>query len=115
MGSGLVSKTCKFLCLSFKLSREANSAISGVIWPKFKLIQDIIVVLVVKNDENPIKNEGTRVLTTLKINFSNCQGQLTAQSVMGSGPNFNSSEILWLSLLPASMKKTGYKIAEKMC
>ena len=30
-----------------------------------------------KNDENPIKNEGARVVTTLFINFSDSQGQLT--------------------------------------
>ena len=30
-----------------------------------------------KNDENPIKNEGARVVTTLFINFSDAQGQLT--------------------------------------
>ena len=32
--------------------------------PKFELIQDFIVVLVTcKNEEDPIKNEGARVLT----------------------------------------------------
>ena len=37
--------------------------------------------------------------------FSNAQGQLTLQSLVKSGPNSNSSEILWLSSLPARMKK----------
>ena len=37
---------------------------SGGILPKFKLIQDFIVVLITcKNEEDPIKNEGARVLT----------------------------------------------------
>ena len=35
------------------------------IWLKFKFIQDLIgVVITCKNEENPSKNEGTRVVTT---------------------------------------------------
>ena len=30
-----------------------------------------------KNEEDPIKNEGARVVTTLFIDFSDAQGQLT--------------------------------------
>ena len=37
-----------------------------------------------KNVEDPIKNEGARVVTTLFINFSDTQGQLTPKSVMES-------------------------------
>ena len=45
-------------------SREANSEVSGGILPQFKLIQAFIVVLVTcKNEEDPIKNKGARVLT----------------------------------------------------
>ena len=36
-----------------------------------------------KNEEDPIKNEGARVVTTLFINFSDTQGQLTRKSVIG--------------------------------
>ena len=46
-----------------------------------------------KNEEDPIKNEGARVVTTLFINFSDAQGELTP-SVMESCPNSNSSELL---------------------
>ena len=35
-------------------------------------------------NEDPIKNEGARVVTTLFINFSDAQGQLTPKSVMES-------------------------------
>ena len=50
--------------LFFRCSRAANSKVSGGILPKFKLIQAFIVVLVTcKNEEDPIKNEGARVLT----------------------------------------------------
>ena len=49
-----------------------------LIWQNAKPIQDFIVVLVIcKNDEDPIKNKGTRVVTRLSIDFSDAQGQLT--------------------------------------
>ena len=35
-----------------------------------------------KNEEEPIKNEDARVATTLFINFSDAQWQLTPKSVM---------------------------------
>ena len=58
-----------------------------------------------KNEEDPIKNEGARVVTTLFIDFSDTQGQLTPKSEMESCRNSNSSELLWLVLLSARMKK----------
>ena len=58
-----------------------------------------------KNEEDPIKNEGARVITTLFINFSDAQGQLTLKSVMESCRHSNSSKLLWLVLLSARMKK----------
>ena len=58
-----------------------------------------------KNEEDPIKNEGARVVTTLFINFSDAQGQLTPKSVMESCRNSNSSKHLWLVLLSARIKK----------
>ena len=45
------------------------------------------------------------MITTLFINFSGAQGELTLKSVMESCPNSNSSELLWLLLLSANMKK----------
>ena len=48
----------------FRCSRTTNSEDSGRILSKFELIQAFIVVLVTcKNEEDPIKNEGARVLT----------------------------------------------------
>ena len=58
-----------------------------------------------KNEEDPIKNEGARGVTTLFINFSEAQGQLTQKSVMESCRNSNPSKLLWLVLLSARMKK----------
>ena len=61
-----------------KSSRAANSAVLGRIWPNFELVLDIKVVLVIcKYEEDPIKNEGARVLTRLYVVFSDAQGQLT--------------------------------------
>ena len=42
--------------------------------------------------------------------FQDAQWQLTPQSLVESGPNSNLSEILWLSSLPASMKKIRLKM-----
>ena len=42
--------------------------------------------------------------------FPDAQGQLTLQSLVRSGRISNSSEILWMSLLPASMKKIRSKM-----
>ena len=80
--------------------------------PKFELIQAFMHVLVTcKNEEDPIKNEGSRVFTrflplykSLGI-FPDAQGQRTQQSTVRSGQIFNSVETLWLSSLPAKMKK----------
>ena len=80
----------------------------------------MIVLLTCKNEEDPIKNEGARVLTTFSHYksmgiFSEAQGQLTPQSLVGSGKNSNPSEILWLSLLHASMKKIQSKMKALEC
>ena len=49
----------------FQTSRAANSTVLGPIWPNFKLIRGILYVLVTcKYEEDLIKNEGARVLTT---------------------------------------------------
>ena len=67
---------------------------------KFELIQAFMYVLVTcKNEEDRIKNEGARVFTRfLSFKpmgiFRFVQGQLTPQSLVESGRNSNSSEIL---------------------
>ena len=42
----------------------------------------MVVLVTCKNEEDPIKNEGARVATTLYIDFSDAQVQLTPKSVM---------------------------------
>ena len=54
-----------------------------------------------KKEKDPIKNEGARVFTTLYINFSDAQGQITPESVVVSGRNLNSSKLSCMSSLPA--------------
>ena len=69
-------------------ARAANSAVLGPIWPNFELVRDLMDVLVTcKNEEDPIKNEGARVVTTLYINISDVQGQITLVLVVVSGRN----------------------------
>ena len=63
-----------------------------------------------KNEEDPIKNEGARVVTTLFINFSDAQGELTPKSGMESCPNSNSSELILLVLLSERMKEIHLKM-----
>ena len=47
-----------------------------------------------KNEKDPIKNEGARVVTTLFIDFSDAQGQISPLSVMESCQNSNPSKLL---------------------
>ena len=70
----------------------------------------MVYLVTCKNEEDPIKNKGARVVTTLFIDFSDAQGQLTPKSVMKSCQNSNSSKLLWLVLLPARMKKIHSKM-----
>ena len=45
------------------MTMAANSAVPGRIRPNFELVRDIMVVLLTcKNEEDPINNEGARVL-----------------------------------------------------
>ena len=86
-------------------SRAANSAVLGPIWPNFELVRDVIDVLVTcKYKEDPIKNEGARVDTTLYSNFSDTQGQITLVLVSVSGRNLNLSKLSCMSSLPARIR-----------
>ena len=70
----------------------------------------MIVLVICKNEEDPMKNKGARVATTISHYKSmgilpEAQGQLTPQSEVEPGRNSNSSDMLWLSLLSARMKE----------
>ena len=49
------------------------------------------ILVTSKYTEDPIKIESARVATTLNIDFSNTQGQITPRSKVRSGQNSNSS------------------------
>ena len=46
------------------------------------------VLVTCKYEEDPIKNRGARVFTTLYVNFSDAQGQITLESVVVLLPKF---------------------------
>ena len=52
----------------------------------------MVVLVICKNEEHPIKNEGARVFTTLKIKFTDAQGLVTLESVVVYGQHLNSSK-----------------------
>ena len=73
------------------------------------------VLVTCKYEEDPIKNEGARVDTTLYINFSDAQGQITLVLVSVSGRNLNSSKLSCMSSLPARMRMIESKMKELKC
>ena len=73
------------------------------------------VLVTCKYEEDPIKNRGARVFTTLYVNFSDAQGQITLESVVVSGQNLNSSKLSCMSSLPARMRMIESKMKELEC
>ena len=60
----------------------------------------MVVLVICKNKEDPIKNKGASMVTTLSIDFSDAHGQLTPKSVMESCQNLNSPKLYsWSSFL----------------
>ena len=75
----------------------------------------MVVLLTCKNKEDPIKNEGGRVFTTLYIVFSDAQWQMTLKSVVLSSQNWNSSKLSYMYSLPIRMKMIHTKMKELEC
>ena len=73
------------------------------------------VLVTCKYEEDPIKNEGARVNTTLYSNFSDAQGQITLVLVSVCGRNLNSSKLSCMSSLPARMRMIDLKMKELEC
>ena len=73
------------------------------------------VLVTCKYEEDPIKNEAARVLTTLYSNFSDAQGHITQVLVVVSGRNSNSSKLSCMSSLPARMRMIDSKMKELEC
>ena len=55
------------------------------------------------------------MLTTLNINFSDAQGQITLELMVVSGRNLNSSQLSCISSLPARMRMIDSKMKELEC
>ena len=85
--------------------------------PEIELVRAFMPVLVTSNfDDGSIKNEWASMETPFSLyygKFFRPQGQLSPKSVVRSGRNSNSSEILCMSSLPASIKRIGSKTTEK--
>ena len=73
------------------------------------------VLVTCKYEEDPLKNRGARVFTTLYVNFSDAQGQITLESVAVSGRNLKSSKLSCMSSLPARMRLIKSKMKELEC
>ena len=73
----------------------------------------MVVLVTCKNDEDPTKNRGARVFTTLYVNFSDAQGQIILELV--SGRNLNSSKLSCMTLLPTRMRMIDSKMKELEC
>ena len=65
-----------------------------------------------KYEEDPIKNEGARVVTTLYSNFSDAQGQITLVSVSVYGRNLNPSKLSCMSSFSARTRTIDSKMKE---
>ena len=75
----------------------------------------MVVLVTCKNEEDPMKKkalEWPKHFSHYKSTgiVPDAKGQLTPQSEVEPGRNSNSSEMLWLSLLPARMKKIQSKM-----
>ena len=75
----------------------------------------MVVLVTCKNEEDPIKNRGARVFTTLYINFSDVQGQITLVLLVVSGRNLISAKLLCMSSLPARMRLIKSKVKQLEC
>ena len=96
----------------FRYSRAANSVVPDRICPNFELIQALMYVIVTcKYEKDLNKNSqksGDIVFPIISpCFFSGVQGHLTPHSVVQSGRNSNSSELLYMPSLHASMKRNG--------
>ena len=75
----------------------------------------MVVFLTCKNEEDPIKNRGAIVFTTLYIKYLDVQGQIALVFVVVSSRNSNLSKLLCMSSLPARMRLIKSKMTELRC
>ena len=100
----------------FRRARADNSGVGVGIWPKFELIQALCMSSLPARmrmiDSKMKELEWSQDFSHYKSMgiFQDAQRQLTPQSLVRSGRISNSSEILWMFSLPASMKKIRSKM-----
>ena len=73
------------------------------------------VLVTCKYEEDPIKNEGARVDTTLYSNFFRCARADNSGVGVGIWPKLNSSKLSCMSSLPARMRMIDSKMKELEC
>ena len=73
------------------------------------------VLVTCKYEDDPNKNSGARVFTTLYIIFSDAQGQITLELVVVSGRNLNSSKLSCMPSFPARITMIDSKMKELEC
>ena len=73
------------------------------------------VLVTCQYEVDPITKRGARVFTTLYINFSDAQGQITLELAVVSGRNLNSSKLSCMPSLPARMRLIKLKMKELEC
>ena len=110
------SQQCYIIHQILRCSWTANSLIGYGIFAKFKLIRAFIAVLLIcKNEYDLFKIERIRVVTIfllLKV-YGDCLRHSRAANPIVHGlicPNLNPSKLLWLTLLPARIKKIQSKM-----
>ena len=83
----------------------------SIVWSgQNSLVRDFTPVQMICKSHNPIKTKKAMLWTVSIWHFFGTQGQVTAKWIVRSGRNSNSSEILWLSWLPASLKMIWSKV-----
>ena len=73
------------------------------------------VLVTYQYEEDPIKNRSARVFTTLYINFSDAQGQITLELVVVSDRKLFSLKLSCMSSLPARMRMIDSKMKQLEC
>ena len=72
----------------------------------------MVVLVICKNEDNPIKMKALKCSQYYTTNFSDAQGKIYQKSLVVSGRNLNSSKFSCMSSLPARIKTIQSKIME---
>ena len=72
----------------------------------------MVVLLTCENEEDPIKIEGHRVVTTFYIDFSDAQGQLRSVVWDGIWPKFKLIQVFKVALLNCTNEEDQCKMKE---